>query len=125
MITMKLVNSNFLTRWPCDVCGGCTEKVPILCEGVTEDHETIRVCERCLEEGQDQIDNFLRSHICKIQAHAQFLRGLIGQLKVPSFEEYKAAEKAVHEEYDRQWKADDPEGYAAEHDAVIVDDSPW
>jgi hypothetical protein len=63
-------------------------------------------------------DNFLRSHICKIQAHAQFLRGLIGQLKVPSFEEYEAAEKAVHEEYDRQWAAEDPHGYAAERAAA-------
>ena len=26
-IEVKLVRSNFLTRWPCHVCGGHTEKV--------------------------------------------------------------------------------------------------
>jgi len=34
MIEVKFVESGFLTRWPCHVCGGCTEKVDILCEGV-------------------------------------------------------------------------------------------
>ena len=31
-IVFELVETNFLTRWPCNICGGCTEKDPILCE---------------------------------------------------------------------------------------------
>jgi hypothetical protein len=109
--TMKLVRTNFHTRWPCDVCGCHTEKVSILCEGVVGDR-LIRCCETCLEEGQEQIDKFLRSHAYRISAHAQFVAGLIGRLKIPSFAEYQAATKEVDEEFKREFAAHDHDGDA-------------
>ena len=32
-IEMKLTRTYFLTRWPCHICGGYTEKDAVLCEG--------------------------------------------------------------------------------------------
>ena len=44
-VRFNLVDTNFLTRWPCDICGGATEKVSVLCESESGE----RICERCLE----------------------------------------------------------------------------
>ena len=55
-IEIKLRETNFFTRWPYTVCGGCTEKVGILAEGTQRlsgdgEFRTVRVCESCLEGG--------------------------------------------------------------------------
>ncbi len=54
----ELAETNFLTRWMCHVCGGRTEKDPVLAEGRQDvgpradgngrDYRTIRVCDQCL-----------------------------------------------------------------------------
>ena len=36
MIEIKLTETNVFTRWPCTICGGCTEKVAILAEGTQQ-----------------------------------------------------------------------------------------
>lgn len=104
-IEVELVESNFLTRWPCTVCGGCTEKVPILAEGrqpLSNDGESrkIRVCENCLQFGE--IDEKLDLHARQIEAEAVLLREMIGRLQVPTFAEWQAR----CEQHEREWVAD-------------------
>ena len=70
-ITINLVETNCFTRWPCTVCGGCTEKVAILAEGTQPlsddgEHRKIRVCETCLEE--DDVDSTLEQHAASLEA---------------------------------------------------------
>ena len=89
-ITIELVETNFFTRWPCTVCGGCTEKVAMLAEGQDE-HGKIRVCENCLENGD--IDEHLAKHADTLGAQAELVRKLIGRLKVPTFAEWIKAER--------------------------------
>ena len=100
MIEIKLTKTNFFTRWPCTVCGGCTEKVAILAEGIqhlSDDGETrkVRVCESCLE-GKDGlgIDAHLDLRARALAAEAALVRGMIGQLIVPTFAEWCKAERA-------------------------------
>jgi hypothetical protein len=45
-IKVDLVWSGFYTRYPCHVCGGCTDKVAVLAEGPGN----LRVCETCIGE---------------------------------------------------------------------------
>ncbi|PNE10331.1 MAG: hypothetical protein CR217_14895 [Beijerinckiaceae bacterium] len=97
MIDMKLVRTNFYTRWPCDVCGGCTEKVEWLCEGQDIDGYGVRVCEVCLEAGQDQIDNRLEAHLKDREKGTLWLRSLIGRLNIPTFDEWRRAEGPIDE----------------------------
>jgi hypothetical protein len=106
-IEIKLVRSSFLTRWPCTVCGGCTEKVLVLAEAppdaalpsgwptnpaaqmMSARGAAIRVCERCLEAGN--VDERLAAHADRLGARAGALRSLIGRLRVPSYAQWHAA----------------------------------
>ncbi len=95
-ITINLVDTNFFTRYPCTVCGGCTDKVGILAEGIQPlsddgEYRKIRVCERCLEAGD--IDSQLEQHARQLEAEAGLLREMIGRLKVPTFAEWCKAER--------------------------------
>ena len=89
-ITVELIETNFFTRWPCTVCGGCTEKVAILAEA-RDEHGSIRVCENCLEEGG--IDERLEKRAGELEVQAELIRKLIGRLKVPAFTEWCKAER--------------------------------
>ena len=98
-IEIKLRETNFFTRWPCTVCGGCTEKVAILAEGalqLSDDGEsrTVRVCETCLE-GSDGlgIDDRLDLHARALEGEAALIRSMTGRLKVPTFAEWCKAER--------------------------------
>lgn len=84
-IKMELVETTVFTRWPCTICGGVTEKVPILCESPGG----MRVCEECLKTGN--LDERLRGNIARHEAHIVQLRDLIGRLVVPSYGDWKAA----------------------------------
>jgi hypothetical protein len=121
-INVELVETNVLTRWPCTVCGGCTEKVPILAEGndfTGRDHtgrivrREVRVCERCLEMGN--IDERLREHVASITHWLEFVRSLVGRLHVPSYEAWKARYDAHEEEWVR---ANTPCASNAEYEAA-------
>ena len=98
-IEIKLRETNFFTRWPCTICGGCTEKVAILAEGtlqLSDDGEcmTVRVCETCLEGGDGLgIDARLDLHAQALEAEAALVRSMIGRLKVPTFAEWCKAER--------------------------------
>ena len=108
-IEVELVESSFLTRWPCTVCGGCTEKVPILAEGRQDlssgdinvgEYRTIRVCENCLQFGE--IDARLELGARQLEAQAQSLREMIGRLRVPTFAEWQAR----CEQHELEWRED-------------------
>ena len=104
-ISIELVETNFFTRYPCTVCGGCTEKVAILAEGtqqLSDDGEsrTVRVCETCLEgcdgEGLPPgfgIDYRLDLRARQLEAEAALIRSMMGQLEVPTFAEWCRAER--------------------------------
>jgi hypothetical protein len=103
MITLKLIETNMFTRYPCTICGGYTDKTAVLCEGEdTINGGGVRACEQCLEAGQDQIDARLKEHIAAVDARlkehisaveeeAQMLRKLVNQIQVPTFAEWEAA----------------------------------
>jgi hypothetical protein len=99
-IKIPLVETNFLTRWSCTVCDGCTEKVAILAESErTEGEACIRVCERCLEAGD--IDSRLRKNAAEWRDHAEFVESLVGRLIVPTYEQWKAACERHEDEFCR------------------------
>ena len=99
LISVELVETNFFTRYPCTICGGCTEKVAILAEGtqrLSDDGETrtVRVCESCLEGGDGLgIDARLDLHARALEGEAALIRSLIGRLKVPTFAQWCSAER--------------------------------
>jgi hypothetical protein len=112
-IKIELVKTRFFTRYPCDVCGGCTEKVSVLARG----HDLL-VCETCLEAGD--IDERLKRYATALEAMAAVKRALIGRLVVPSYAEWQAAEKAVVEDVTRYNRASDI-AYNAEQMAIKYD----
>jgi hypothetical protein len=116
-VKIGFVRSGFLTRHPCHVCGGCTEKVSVLAEGP----ERFRVCETCLKEGD--IDLRLAKHAAQLQAQADFISGLIGRLQVPSYEEWEEAQATE----DRLFLEEDGERQRerAQMPAVADDDFPF
>ena len=99
-IKVELVETNFLTRWPCTVCGGCTEKVPILAESKTGE----RVCESCLRAGNidERLEQYALVLDTALDTAAAATRSLIGRLSVPTFAEWQAR----CEQHDREWRED-------------------
>jgi hypothetical protein len=97
-ITMQLTdNGGMYTRWPCSFCGGCTEKVSILCEA-----DGLRACEFCLKAGQDALNDRMRSNAEEHEAEAARLRSLIGRVKIPTYAEWEAAEEKYEAEERRR-----------------------
>lgn len=88
-----------LTRRPCHLCGGLTEKSAVLVEVPAwhTSHPGFRVCERCIAAGD--LDGRLAENADALVREARDLRGLIGRLKVPTFEQWAQAEQladAIH-----------------------------
>ena len=90
-IKFELVPTNVFTRWHCHICGGHTEKVSVLCEA-----EGLRICETCLEERR--FDERLESHAGELEQEAARLRGLVGRIDAPTFDEWKDACQRVDDE---------------------------
>ncbi len=95
MIKIELTETNFFTRRPCTVCGGCTGKVSTLAQSdpKTEGEAVVRVCETCLQRGG--IDDKLEEHAQSLEAFAAYVRSLRGRLDVPSFSEWEAKVEEV------------------------------
>ncbi len=98
-IKVELVETNCHTRWPCDVCGGHTEKVSILAEVASGPYKDFLVCEQCLESRD--FDEKLNARADRMERCAAELRKVVGRLEVPSFEDWKAA----CDKYDEVWAA--------------------
>ena len=96
-INIALTSTNCLTRWMCHVCGGMTEKDPVLAEGRQDlpnnEFRTVRVCDQCLR-GADglSVDQRLENYARFLDTEAEITRALIGRLDVPTFAEWKAAQ---------------------------------
>ena len=88
-IKLELVETNFLTRWPCHVCGGCTEKHPILAEVTEGPFKDFRACETCMESRD--FDAKLTAQAERLEEHAACLRAAVGRLEVPTFQEWEDA----------------------------------
>jgi hypothetical protein len=71
---IELVPKNIRAR-PCSVCGASMEN-----DAITYEWENVRVCELCLRDGQDAINERLKGS------------ELEGRLVVPSWEECLAAD---------------------------------
>jgi hypothetical protein len=94
-IELKFEQTNFLTRWPCTICGGHTEKDSILVEAKTSEG-TIRACWLCLRgdnaDGKGHtIDERLAWHITAQRECLDHLQSLRGRLKVPTYDQWLAA----------------------------------
>jgi hypothetical protein len=98
-IEIKLVPTNVYTRWPCHVCGGCTEKVGVLAES----EDGTRVCERCLKAGN--VDERLEAFAQALENEARLTRGLIGRLKVPTYQQWRDACDAEEDEVAAGYRA--------------------
>jgi hypothetical protein len=92
-VKIVLVRSGFLTRYPCVVCGGCTEKVSVLAEGPGN----LRVCETCLKDRK--FDHHLKKHAAELEAEAALLRQLFGRLEVPTYKQWCDAVDVNDAEY--------------------------
>ena len=88
-IIIQFVYTNFFARRHCHVCGGLTDKDPIIAEGEAENGGTVRVCDRCLKAGN--INARLEEHAAALEKEAAERRALIGRLQVPTWEEWKRA----------------------------------
>jgi hypothetical protein len=114
---VKLVRTNVLIRWPCDVCGGCTEKVEILAES----DDGFRICEACLKEGD--FDAKLRERAAFLERRAVHLRGLVGKIKAPAYADW---ELAMAEFYDERgsgdWREESAQPPADDRPGPIYDD---
>jgi hypothetical protein len=103
MIKISLTETNFLTRWHCHVCGGRTEKDPVLAEGEQDigpsddgtgrEYRTVRVCDQCLK-GTDgvSLDQRLETFARQLEYEAEITRAMIGRLQVPLYAEWEAAQ---------------------------------
>jgi len=95
-VKVELVQSSFLTRYPCDL-GGCTEKDPILCEVTEGPYKGFRVSERYLREHVDVDSDLEKAAVAaeeraaKALEYAETLRSLKGRLVLPSYEEWSEA----------------------------------
>ena len=96
-IKISLTRTNYLTRWHCHVCGGRTEKDEMLAEGKQDlpnnEYRVVRVCGQCLK-GADglSIDQRLENYARFLDVEAEITRALIGNLQVPSYAEWEAAQ---------------------------------
>lgn len=88
---MKLTNTTCYTRWPCTICGGCTEKVAILCEDTNNPQNVrVRLCECCLERSEQERDELLQKHIAGLVRRVEYLKFL--SVVVPTYNEWQVAE---------------------------------
>jgi hypothetical protein len=114
MIEVKIVREEY--RYArCDVCGGVMKGGDVLAvaEGAGPSGQDIYVCESCLAE-PDRIDERLaeraaeaeqrlpdveeavRRGVMKAEQNARFLRSAVGRLKVPTYEQFEEAQRAVY-----------------------------
>ncbi len=96
-IKISLTTTNFLTRWACHVCGGRTEKDPVLAEGKKDlpnnEYRVVRVCDQCLKGAEGRsIDQRLELYARGLEAEAKLTRAMIGRLQVPSYEAWVDAQ---------------------------------
>jgi hypothetical protein len=90
-ITVRLEQQKVLTRWPCEICGGSTDKAPIA--AVFGDH--FFVCASCVKAGPDEFPRLLHEQADNTYRRAAALEALAEiPWIVPSYQEYEDANMA-------------------------------
>lgn len=97
-IVFELVETNFLTRWPCNICGGCTEKDPILCEVKSGEYKGMRICTSCLTCGN--YDDNIRAQIDDHERYIKLLKSMLGRIEAPTYDQWWDATN----EYEQRWR---------------------
>ncbi len=108
-IVFELVQTYCFTRYPCHICGGCTEKVDILCEVTDGEFKGLRICECCLEAGKEKVDERLKAQIKSLEGRLSELKSFAGRLEFPTYAKWEERMKQAgrdhfdsDEEY-QQW----------------------
>jgi len=96
-VGFEFVRTNYFTRFPCHICGGCTEKVGILCEVKDGPYKGWRVCEQCLKSGD--VEKRLQENIKRTIEELLELSELAGRLVVPTYEQWLEECHADDERY--------------------------
>jgi hypothetical protein len=109
-VKFEFVEVQYFTRHGCHVCGGCTDKVNILCEVKTGQDKGMRICEQCLQAGKEQVDARLQAHAKELEkgavhmrSMARYMRTLVGCLEIPTYEALEKAQKKHSEEYMKKY----------------------
>jgi len=90
-IVAELVQTNYCTSFPCGSCGGIAGRVPVLAVVITGEYQGFKVCESCIRAGKDALEKIISAHAANLEGEAARLRGMIGRLKVPTYQEWKKA----------------------------------
>jgi hypothetical protein len=102
-IVFDLIDSCFLTRRYCHICGGMTEKDYVSCEVTEGEYEGVRICPRCIESRD--LDKQLKKTAKELEKEAEFTRSMIGRLSVPKIDEFNQLnweiDKRIAEQYKR------------------------
>ena len=92
-IKVEFEDVSIITRWPCVLCGGSTEKHSIVPAFKDKDGEHCDVCEWCLEAGPEKVAERIAPHITRLENRVEFLRFLSQQKwDMPTLEDFKRAE---------------------------------
>jgi hypothetical protein len=95
-IKFQFVDESAYTGFPCNVCEGSTDNDIVLCEVVTDGQNDdlqwrfagTRICESCLKHGD--VDSILKTTAETQERTAKLKRELIGNVALPTAEEYGA-----------------------------------
>jgi len=123
-IELKFVETKFLCRRSCTICGGHTEKDYVLVEAEIPGG-TVRGCWRCLKgDNADNrgctVDERLAKHAERLEDYARHIRSLVGRVRVPSFQAWQAEEKRVEQRLMR----DIDEAIWGKLDASLYEEEP-
>ena len=96
--------TNVLTRWPCFICAGWTEKEGVLArfEDVEFPHGEHVVCGECLKAGADAVPARLEGEARRLDYRAAVLRAYAqARWVMPTYEEWETAVVKADEWLDR------------------------
>jgi methylphosphotriester-DNA--protein-cysteine methyltransferase len=97
-VKVEFVSTNVFIHWPCDACGGKTDKVSVLAEVRSGQFAGFRVCEQCLERGQEATRSRMLNHADDLEREATRCRSLSSRIELPTFDEWEAKEKQAEEQ---------------------------
>jgi hypothetical protein len=86
--TVDFERTNSLRRWPCDTCGGYTDKIGILPVWCDEDGDRHDMCDRCVVSSPDEVRSRLLSYAEALESWAAVTRRWAqAEWEMPSLEQ--------------------------------------
>jgi hypothetical protein len=121
LLVFAMKRTNLYMRWPCHLCGGCTDKEGVECvapcPGDGKPHELF-ACQQCVEENDP--DARIAEQTAHREAQIGYLRSLLGRVVLPGADAWREAVA----EAERQWREEYGEEYG--EDPTLVDaDCPF